>query len=175
MTAILASPRFLFKLEAPLESSAASPGHSVLVSEQTLASRLSYFLWSSMPDEQLFELASAGELRANLDQQLQRMLKDDRGRSFAKNFVGQWLRARDVEHTSVDAVAAMGYAKEFDELRSKLQGRFGRRRGGPPPDPETARALTRFRELIGMRDKLSTNVRSAMRRETEMAFEIHCR
>ncbi len=176
MTAVLASPKFLFKLEAPLDAAALSatdphPQSSVLVSEHTLASRLSYFLWSSMPDETLFELAQQGKLRADLDHQVQRMLKDQRADAFAKNFVGQWLRARDVEHTSMDAVAALGYAKEFEELRQKLQGRFGRRRGGPPPDPETAKALARFRELIAMREKLSPSVRTAMRRETEMSFE----
>lgn len=184
MTAVLASPKFLFKLEAPAKqivdvsskivdaSSNSTQGQSFpLVNEYTLASRLSYFLWSSMPDAELFDLAERGQLRAELPKQLARMLRDERGRAFAGNFVGQWLRSRDVEHISIDPVAALGFGREYDELRQKLQGRFRRRRGDPPPDEETTKALTRFRELNAMRDKLSPSVRTAMRRETEMAFE----
>ncbi len=81
------------------------------------------------------------------------------------------LRSRDVENVSIDPVAALGYGREFEELRQRLQGRFRRRRDDPPPDEATAQALKRFRELIAMREKLSASVRSAMRRETEMAFE----
>ena len=184
MTAILASPKFLFKLESPDEkivdissklvdasSNSESASKFPLVSEYSLASRLSYFLWSSMPDAELFELASQSRLRDQQARQVERMLRDDRGKAFASNFVGQWLRARDVEHISIDPVAALGYGREYDELRQRLQGRFRRRRGDPPPDEETARALTRFRELIGLREKLSASVRTAMRRETELAFE----
>ncbi len=117
MTAVLASPKFLFKLESPEKldvsskivdaSSNLSSQKFPLVNEHTLASRLSYFLWSSMPDDELFRLAEQGKLREQLDQQLQRMLRDDRGRAFASNFVGQWLRSRDVEHISIDPVAAL--------------------------------------------------------------------
>ena len=184
MTAVLASPKFLFKLESPLEekldvssklldasSNLPSTEKFPLVSEYTLASRLSYFLWSSMPDQELFDLAAQRQLRANLPKQLERMLRDERGRAFASNFVGQWLRSRDVENVSIDPVAALGFGREYDELRQRLQGRFRRRRDDPPPDEATTQALKRFRELIAMREKLSASVRSAMRRETEMAFE----
>ncbi len=184
MTAVLASPKFLFKLETPVEKILDASSKKVdvssnggqrksfpLVNEYTLASRMSYFLWSSMPDAELFDLAQRGQLRAELPKQLDRMLNDERGRAFASNFVGQWLRSRDVEHISIDPVAALGFGREYDELRQKLQGRFRRRRSDPPPDDETMKALTRFRELNAMRDKLSASVRSAMRRETEMAFE----
>ncbi len=182
MVAALASPKFLFKHESPDPQQLASitdaagsavnrPKRFVAIDEFSLASRLSYFLWSSMPDDELTQLAAAGKLRSQLDQQLARMLKDDRSREFTRNFVGQWLRARDVEHVSIDPIAALGHGPEFAELAKKLADRFGRRRGGPPPDPETAKALARFRELLNMRDKLSSTVRSAMRRETEMAFE----
>lgn len=99
MTAVLASPKFLFKLEAPLaekldaSSNSAAADPFPLVSEHTLASRLSYLLWSTMPDEELFALAQQGQLRAKLPEQLNRMLRDERGRAFASNFVGQWLRS----------------------------------------------------------------------------------
>ena len=96
MVAALASPRFLFRVEenAPVTGDATS----ALVDEYALASRLSYFLWSTMPDATLFNLAHQGELRARLADQVQRMLADDRSRELVKNFTGQWLQARDYEN-----------------------------------------------------------------------------
>jgi len=73
------------------------------VDEFALASRLSYFLWSSLPDDQLFKLAGEGKLRANLRAQVDRMFKDDKSRRFVRNFAGQWLQTRDVETVSIDA------------------------------------------------------------------------
>ena len=69
-----------------------------------------------MPDEELIELAGRGELRANLDAQLTRMLADQRSQAFVRDFVGQWLQARDVETISIDAVAALGYQKEWEAI-----------------------------------------------------------
>src|SRR5262249_47177504 len=74
---ILCSPHFLFRIEKDPE-----PGQAVrTIDEHELAVRLSYFLWSSMPDAELFSLAEKGELRKNLEAQVQRMLKDDRAKS----------------------------------------------------------------------------------------------
>ncbi len=101
LTAILASPRFLFRAEIQAEPN--NPAKVVRVDEFALASRLSYFLWSSLPDEELFALARDGKLRANLRPQVDRMLKDDKGRRFVRNFAGQWLQTRDVETISIDA------------------------------------------------------------------------
>ena len=67
------------------------------VDEYSLASRLSYFLWSTMPDAELMDLAARGQLRANLDAQVKRMLADPRADNLARNFTGQWVQARDVE------------------------------------------------------------------------------
>jgi hypothetical protein len=100
MTAVLASPRFLFLVEDVAATSADEK--YPLVDEHSLASRLSYFLWSSMPDDELIDLADRGELRANLPAQIERMLKDRRASELAKNFAGQWLRSRDVERFEVD-------------------------------------------------------------------------
>ncbi len=99
-TAVLASPSFLFLVEevAPPSADEKFP----LIDEYSLASRLSYFLWSTMPDKELSSLAGRGKLRANLPSQITRMLKDERSRELAKNFAGQWLRARDVERFEVD-------------------------------------------------------------------------
>ncbi len=96
MIAILASPRFLFRVEG--SEPARSPRGFALVDEYALASRLSYFLWSTMPDDELTSLAGRGELRKNLPEQVRRMLADARSEALIRNFVGQWLQARDFEH-----------------------------------------------------------------------------
>ena len=101
LTAILASPRFLFRAEIQPEPD--NPGKIVRVDEWALASRLSYFLWSSLPDDELLTLARDNKLRANLRGQVDRMLKDDKARRFVRNFAGQWLQTRDVETFNVDA------------------------------------------------------------------------
>ena len=89
--AILVSPRFLFRIETdgrPDDPMAERP-----VTDYELASRLSYFLWSSMPDEELFQLAERGELRNPdvLKRQVTRMLSDSKSRAVVDNFAGQWL------------------------------------------------------------------------------------
>lgn len=101
LTAVLASPRFLFRAEAQPEPD----NHTRVapIDEFALASRLSYFLWSSLPDEELFELARSGKLREQLRPQIDRLLADERAQRFVRNFVGQWLRSRDVETINVDA------------------------------------------------------------------------
>ena len=93
MTAVLASPRFLFRVEKP-DPAAAPRAAFANVDEYSLASRLSYFLWSTMPDDELFKLAAAGKLRANLAPQVQRLLADPRSANFVENFTGQWLQTR---------------------------------------------------------------------------------
>jgi hypothetical protein len=119
IVAVLASPRFLFRVE---EAGPMPPGKSYpYVDEYALASRLSYFLWTTMPDDELLDLASRGQLRANLDAQLSRMLADPRSEAFVENFTGQWLQARDVETVSVDPVAALGYQKEWEEILQEFQ------------------------------------------------------
>ena len=100
LTAILASPRFIFRAETQPEPNNA--GRIVPIDEFALAARLSYFLWSSLPDDALFTLAREGKLRADLRAQVDRMLADPRSRRFVSNFVGQWLQTRDVEGINVD-------------------------------------------------------------------------
>src|SRR4051812_1430929 len=92
LIAILASPQMLFLEERPERVSKSEP--YPFVDEFSLASRLSYFLWSTMPDEELLRLAETGALRTNLDSQIDRMLKDKRSSHFVRDFTGQWLRAR---------------------------------------------------------------------------------
>lgn len=117
MIAILSSPRFLFRVEK------AEPGPTdrpfARVDEYSLASRLSYFLWSTMPDAQLMELADKGELRANYEAQVKRMMEDSRAEAIIRNFAGQWLQLRDLEGIAIDARTVLardqGTDREFQE------------------------------------------------------------
>jgi hypothetical protein len=95
--AMLVSPNFLFRLEYDPDPRDPRAVHEV--SQYELASRLSYFLWSSMPDDQLFELAQEGSLREPgvLQAQVDRMLADPRALAFAENFAGQWLETRNLD------------------------------------------------------------------------------
>jgi hypothetical protein len=97
---ILISPHFLFRVERtpPPEDG----NESLLVSQHELATRLSYFLWSSLPDEELLTMADKQKLRENgvLETQVRRMLKDPKSDRFARDFGGQWLQTRALEtHT----------------------------------------------------------------------------
>jgi hypothetical protein len=123
LTAVLASPRFLFRAEIQPEPN--NPARIVPVDEFALASRLSYFLWSSLPDDQLLSLARDGKLRANLRSQVDRMLKDDRSRRLVRNFAGQWLQTRDVETLNVDARRILGL-RRFEEPEKYFNGQIRR-------------------------------------------------
>ena len=98
-TGVLCSPKFLFRIEADPDPAAAGP-HPV--GEYPLASRLSYFLWATMPDEELFRLAAAGNLSANLDAQARRMLADPRAEALVDRFVVQWLQLERLQSAQVD-------------------------------------------------------------------------
>ena len=91
LESLLVSPRFLF-----LNAEAEDSGNGK-VDEFTLASRLSFYLWSSAPDDELLNLAEQGQLRKNLDTQLDRMTADPKFAAFTQNFVGQWLQLRDLD------------------------------------------------------------------------------
>jgi hypothetical protein len=125
MVAVLASPEFLFREEAPDKKS--SGKGSPLIDEYSLASRLSYFLWSSMPDDELFHQATAGTLRKNLAVEVKRMLDDPRSSALLQNFCGQWLETRDIATVQIDARAVL--ARE-DDPPPRAQGAGNA--GGPP-------------------------------------------
>jgi hypothetical protein len=99
LQAVLVSPKFLFRVELD-DRPDANDAHPI--TEHQLASRLSYFVWSTMPDEELLSLAGKGQLTANLDKQVQRMLKDARARSLVDNFAVQWLQIRRIHTISPD-------------------------------------------------------------------------
>jgi hypothetical protein len=111
LTAVLVSPNFLFRCEFQPEPDSPKSTHNI--SEYALASRLSYFLWSTMPDDELRNHAVKGTLRKNLDAQVQRMLRDPRAIALTDNFAGQWLQTRNLS-------AAMPDAKTFPEWGKDL-------------------------------------------------------
>ena len=94
---VLSSPYFLYRIENDPASARAGVAHPV--SDVELASRLSFFLWSSIPDEKLLDLAAAGRLREPeaLSTQVHRMLADERSDALVENFTGQWLQLRNLE------------------------------------------------------------------------------
>jgi hypothetical protein len=115
--AILCSAPFLFRIEAPAGSQAGP--RAGRVNDFELATRLSYFLWSSLPDEELFALAARGTLQQGntLARQVRRMLRDPKSRALAENFAGQWLQTRALK----DFVPDPTRFPDFDEaLRAAM-------------------------------------------------------
>jgi len=112
--AMLVSPHFLFRIERSLAPT--DPARVHRVTDFELASRLSYFLWSSMPDDELLGLAEAGKLRAPavLDAQVKRLLADERSAALAANFAGQWLEIRNLDSVTPDP-------KKFPEWGPELR------------------------------------------------------
>jgi hypothetical protein len=94
---ILADPEFIYRSE--IEPADVAPGAPYGISDLELASRLSFFLWSSIPDEELIEVASQGQLHDAdvLEQQVKRMITDPRSAAFIENFTGQWLNVRGMQ------------------------------------------------------------------------------
>ena len=99
---VLVDPRFLFRIEQ--ESPKLADGRAYAISDLELASRLSFFIWSSIPDDTLLGLAAKGQLHqpAVLDKQVRRMLADPRSEQLVKNFGGQWLMLRDLASSNPD-------------------------------------------------------------------------
>ena len=102
LQAMLVSPNFLFRIEH--DASPTDPTKVHAVTDVELASRLSYYLWSSMPDDELLGLAEAGKLRAPgvLDAQVKRLLADAKSSALADNFAGQWLELRNLDVVKPD-------------------------------------------------------------------------
>jgi hypothetical protein len=178
MVAVLASPRFLFRVE-DVQPSGPAEQHP-LIDEYSLASRLSYFLWSTMPDEELIALAGKGELRGHLSAQVKRMLADSRSEELVRNFSGQWLQTRDIDGVSIDprvvlardAGSEKDEQKRADELKKLSADVEAATQAG---DAEKAGLLKK--ELADLREKargkrfdFNADLRAAMRREAEMLF-----
>jgi hypothetical protein len=111
---VLSSPKFIFRAEQD-EKPTEREAHPV--SEFALASRLSYFLWGSMPDDELFQLAYAGKLSANLEAQARRLLKDPRAQYLTQGFGIQWLQLRQLSAVSPDPTL---YPKFSEAVRGSM-------------------------------------------------------
>ena len=118
LSGVLVSPNFLFRTARAPDNGA--PGAVYRISDLDLASRLSFFLWSSIPDDELLGLAEAGRLGdpAVLEAQIARMLADPRARALVENFGGQWLQLRNVADWSPDPER---FARFDDALRYAFQ------------------------------------------------------
>ena len=112
LKAILVSPHFLFKVE--LDPYPNDPKAVRALNEFELATRMSYFLWSSMPDEELTEHARKGTLRSNLQLQALRMLKDRKAQALTEHFAGQWLQLPKLRTAEPDK-------RRFPEFDDKLR------------------------------------------------------
>ena len=100
LTAVLVSPHFIFRGELQPEPDNPKSVHQI--NQWALASRLSYFLWSTMPDDELLAHAQKGTLRTNLDAQVSRMLKSPKAAALVDNFAGQWLQIRNLQLVQPD-------------------------------------------------------------------------
>jgi mono/diheme cytochrome c family protein len=114
---ILASPSFLFRIEE--DPAKLAPGASYRISDLELASRLSFFLWSSLPDDALIDLAAAGRLSepAVLEAQVRRMIADPRADALIQNFAGQWLHIRNLQNIAPNT-------DEFPDFDNDLRDAF---------------------------------------------------
>jgi mono/diheme cytochrome c family protein len=115
---LLVSPQFLYRIERDPDGSA--PGSAYRISDVELASRLSFFLWSSIPDDELLNAATTGKLRqpAELEKQVRRMMADPRSEALVDNFAAQWLYLRDVDVKAPDLYVF----RDFDEgLRTSFE------------------------------------------------------
>jgi mono/diheme cytochrome c family protein len=117
LTRILASPDFLFRVER--SPARGVPGTAYRISDLELASRLSFFLWSSIPDDELLQVAARGRLRepAVLEQQTRRMLADPRAQALVTNFAGQWLYLRNLRNVTP-------FVEEYPDFDDDLRNAF---------------------------------------------------
>jgi hypothetical protein len=177
MVAVLASPRFLFREE---EAEVSGGGKTfVPVDEYALASRLAYFLWSSMPDDELFQQAAQKTLRRNFAAQTKRMLDDPKSEAFVRNFVGQWLQTRDIETVQIDARQVLFREAEADPEQDRRRARFRELRD-IPEEKRTQEEKKELEDMFGTfrrrfggapRAELNGDLRRAMRQETEKVFD----
>jgi mono/diheme cytochrome c family protein len=123
ITGVLASPFFLYRSERI--PTGLRPGQSYAITDLELASKLSFFIWNSIPDEELLKVAIAGQLKepAVLERQVRRLLADERSETLASNFVHQWLDMKRLEEIVPDSTVfpyASGRADPRDEFRTEL-------------------------------------------------------
>src|SRR6185295_18840826 len=114
---ILASPKFAFHVQA--EPAGVAAGQNYRINDIELASRLSFFLWGSMPDDELLQVATKGSLHnpATLEQQVRRMIADPKAEALATNFAGQWLYLRNLKNMQPNS-------EDFPDFDDNLRSAF---------------------------------------------------
>jgi hypothetical protein len=127
--AIIASPKFLYRAEPPPVGLA--PGTNYRLSDLELASRLSFFLWSTIPDKELLAIAEQGKLKDPkvFEQQVRRMLASDRSRSLVTNFASEWLKLRDIDtidpdpfiYPNFDPILRAAFRRELELFVDSIQ------------------------------------------------------
>jgi hypothetical protein len=153
LRAILTSPHFLFRPELDPNPNAATPAHPL--NDFELASRLSYFLWSSMPDDELFAAAREGKLQdpAEIKAQVERMLKDPKADALVDNFAGQWLFTRALDDHQPDYYAFPTWDEDLREaMRQETKLFFREFLHSTRPIPEMLTADFTF-----INDRLATH------------------
>jgi mono/diheme cytochrome c family protein len=120
LQSILVSPRFVFRLEQAADPKLLKASNTYRISDQDLASRLSFFLWDAVPDADLIKAAASGTLRtpAGFEKQVRRMLADKRSDALSTRFAGQWLRLQDLEKIHPDYLI---YPQYDDTLAQAMQ------------------------------------------------------
>jgi mono/diheme cytochrome c family protein len=120
LQSILVSPRFVFRLEQAADPKLLKASNTYRLSDQDVASRLSFFLWDAVPDADLIKAATAGALRtpAGFEKQVRRMLADKRSDALSTRFAGQWLRLQDLEKIHPDYLI---YPQYDDTLAQAMQ------------------------------------------------------
>jgi hypothetical protein len=120
LQSVLVSPRFVFRLEQAPAATMVKASQAYRISDQDLASRLSFFIWGAVPDAELMKAASLGTLRtpAGIEKQVRRMLADRRSDALASRFAGQWLRLQDLEKIHPDYLI---YPQYDDTLAQAMQ------------------------------------------------------
>jgi hypothetical protein len=123
LKAVLVSPRFLFRIELDASPTDATPHH---LTDYELASRLSYYLWSTMPDDALFAAAKAGALSsdAGLREQVSRMLSDPKADQLISSFSGQWLNLRRLDNSKPDSTMFPKYYDDALALAMQTESRL---------------------------------------------------
>jgi hypothetical protein len=128
--AILSSPRFLFRAHTP--PAGAKPGEVYRIQDLDLASRLSFFLWGGLPDDQLIDLAAAGKLQDKrvLDSEVRRMLRDPRSRYMIRGFTGRWLNVDGLDIVNTDVLLFPDFTADLvpyfkEELFRFVESVFG--------------------------------------------------
>jgi hypothetical protein len=122
LKAALVSPRFLFREETRTDKGDSDKAYPL--DDFALANRLSYFLWSSLPDDALWQKARSGTLRPNLENEVRRMIADPKTDALIANFTGQWLQLRDLEMSNPDRRRFPDFTDELREVMRKETEHF---------------------------------------------------